>query len=90
MLGYEAAPHRDVVSLQNWVDGNGCIAREETAYLARTEDLLCVGSPDDNAVAWLGALVEECRVYFRERFNRVRSSLSALLMDAKDVTAFSV
>lgn len=58
VLGLEVASHRDVVSLQNWVDGNGCIARQETAYLAQTEDLLTIASPDDGATKWLGALVE--------------------------------
>jgi hypothetical protein len=46
MLSYEAAKPRDISSLQNWVDGNGCIAREETAYLARHKDLLSVVSAD--------------------------------------------
>jgi hypothetical protein len=71
VLGLEAASHRDMVNLQNWVDGNGCIAREETAYLAQAEDLLRVASPDDGAVMWLGGLVEDTRVYLRERFGLV-------------------
>lgn len=70
VLGFEAASHRDRVNLQNWVDGNGCIAREETAYLARTEDLVSVASLDDSAVMWLGSLAEDGRVYFRECFGR--------------------
>ncbi|KAE8447334.1 hypothetical protein EG329_010892 [Mollisiaceae sp. DMI_Dod_QoI] len=70
VLGFEAASDRDVVNLQNWIDGNGCIARDESAYLARPEDLLSVVSPDDYAVAWLGALVEDSRVYFRERLGQ--------------------
>jgi len=90
MLSFEVASHRNVVNLQNWVGGNGCIAREETAYLARAEDLLSVVSPDDNAVAWLEALVEDRRVYCRERFGQVRNPRLALLINAKDNTAFSV
>ncbi|KAK4457493.1 hypothetical protein QBC42DRAFT_317963, partial [Cladorrhinum samala] len=64
ILALEDAPHRNVASLQNWVDGNGCIARRETAYLARTHDLVSVASLDDGATAWLGALAERCRVLF--------------------------
>jgi hypothetical protein len=89
VLGFESALDRDVVNLQNWVDGNGCIAREETAYLARAEDLLRVVSPDDNAVTWLGALVADSRVYFRERFGQVRNPRLELLMDAEHSTASS-
>jgi len=89
VLSFEAALDRDVANLQNWVDGNGCIAREETAYLARAEDLLSVISPDDNAVMWLRALVEDSRVYFRERFGQVRNPRFALLRDVKHSTAFS-
>jgi hypothetical protein len=87
VLGFKAASDRDVVNLQNWVDGNGCIAREETAYLARAGDLLSVVSPDDNAVAWLGALVEDSCVYFRKRFGQVRNPRFALLMNPKHSTA---
>jgi hypothetical protein len=89
VLGFEAASHRDVVSLQNWVSGNGCIAREETAYLTRAEELLSVVSPNDNAVTWLGALVEDSRVYFRERFGQVRNPRLTFLSDAKHGTALS-
>ncbi|KAI1825595.1 hypothetical protein F4861DRAFT_500915 [Xylaria intraflava] len=70
VLGLETASHRDITNLENWVDGNGCIARAETAYLARTEDLLSVAHRDDNALAWLGSLVEDGRVYARERFGK--------------------
>jgi hypothetical protein len=89
VLSFEGASHRAVASLQNWVDGNGCIAREETAYLARAEDLLCVVSPDDNAVSSLGTLIEDSRVYFREKYGQVRNPRLALLMDTKHSTAFS-
>ncbi|KAK4170902.1 hypothetical protein QBC36DRAFT_250540 [Triangularia setosa] len=67
VLNLEDASHRDVANLQNWVDGNGCIARQETAYLARAEDLLSVASPDDGATTWLGALVEGCRALYTKR-----------------------
>ncbi|PGH05837.1 hypothetical protein AJ79_06678 [Helicocarpus griseus UAMH5409] len=70
MLGFEPASCHDVVNLQTWVDGNSCIAREETAYLSQVEDLLGVASPDDNAMTWLRELVENIRVYFRERFSQ--------------------
>ncbi|KAI1504694.1 hypothetical protein F5X99DRAFT_370710 [Biscogniauxia marginata] len=70
MLSFETATNRDVANLQNWIDGNGCIAREETAYLEQGEDLLTVASPNDSAIIWLGLLVEKGRVYLRERFGQ--------------------
>ncbi|KAM4057150.1 hypothetical protein HRG_014836 [Hirsutella rhossiliensis] len=70
VIGFEAASRRDITNLRNWVDGNGCIAREETAYLAQTEDLLSVAVTDDSAMTWIGALVEDGRVYFREHFSK--------------------
>ena len=80
MLGFEAASHRDRANLQNWVDGNGCIARDETEYLARTGDIVSVACPDDSAVMWLGLLAEDGRVYFRECFGQVRNPHSASLI----------
>jgi hypothetical protein len=73
ILSFEAAPRRAVSNLQNWVDGNGCIARDETAYLGRGSDLLSVATSDDNIIRWLEALIEDSRVYLRERFGRVTS-----------------
>jgi hypothetical protein len=83
VLSFEAASHRDMVNLQNWVDGNGCIAREETAYLALAEDLISVASPNDSAMTWLGALVEDSCIFFRERFGQVRKPHLTLRFDAK-------
>ncbi|KAK0717750.1 caspase domain-containing protein [Lasiosphaeria miniovina] len=62
VLSLEDASYRDVASLQDWVDGNGCIARQETAYLSRARDLVSVTSPDDGATTWLGVWAERCRV----------------------------
>ena len=64
MLGFEVAKPRDVLSLQNWVNGNACLAREETAYLTRCKDLLCVASSNDSAVTRLEAWVEDNLICF--------------------------
>ena len=44
IFGLETANRRDVSSLQRWVDGNACLAREETAFLGHYEDL-CTTAP---------------------------------------------
>ncbi len=71
ILGFEAARPRDVLSLQNWVNGNGCIAREETAYPERGEELLSVSSSDDRAITWLEILVGGILVRLSECIGQV-------------------
>lgn len=71
MLGFEAATLRDVSSLQNWVNGNGCMAREETAYLTRCNDLLSMAPAGDDAVAQLRPWVEDKLIRFYKGFHEV-------------------
>ena len=71
MLSFETAKPRDVLSLQNWVNGNACVAREETAYLTRCNELLSVASLDDGAVSCLEACVEDNLIRFYKSFSKV-------------------
>lgn len=71
MLGFEVAKPRDVLSLQNWVNGNTCLAREETAYLTRCKDLLSVASSNDSAVTRLEAWVEDNLICFNRGLREV-------------------
>lgn len=64
ILGLEAASPRDVSNLRNWVDGNACLARQETAYLTRDEDLLTVAPSRDRSVMNVEAWVEDCLIRF--------------------------
>ncbi|KAI1438308.1 hypothetical protein GGR50DRAFT_705287 [Xylaria sp. CBS 124048] len=70
VLGFETASHRNTTNLEHWVEGNGCIARAETAYLKRTGDLLTVARPQDSALAWFERLVEDGRVYASKRLGK--------------------
>lgn len=70
ILGYEPPKPRDVLNLQNWINGNGCIAREETAYLDRSKDLLSISFREESAVTWLEALVEHGLFQLRQRFGQ--------------------
>jgi hypothetical protein len=72
MLGLETARPRDVSSLQNWVDGNACLAREETQYLTHCKELLSVAPSDDRAVTRLEACVEDNLIRFYKGFRKVR------------------
>jgi hypothetical protein len=56
----EPAELRDVSNLQNWLNSNGCIAREEMQYLSHKHDLTGLGSFSvDRAVSRLQGPIED-------------------------------
>jgi hypothetical protein len=69
---FEAATPRAVLNLQNWTNGTGCIARQETEYLNWSNDLLCVISTDDTVMTWLEAFVEHILNRVSQLFRKVR------------------
>ena len=71
MLHIDSARPRDIESLQNWINGTGCIARAETSYLARQQDLVSLGRQRDNAVQQLETWVEDKLVFFWRGFRKV-------------------
>lgn len=71
MLSSSQARERDVQSLRNWLDGNGCLAREETEYLSHRGDLVSLAAPGDNAVVQLEAWVEDKVIKYHRRFREV-------------------
>ncbi|KAL2820069.1 hypothetical protein BJX63DRAFT_337402 [Aspergillus granulosus] len=69
MFALKAATSGDVRSLQNWLDGNGCLAREESAYLEHRRDLVTLASPgDDDATTRLETWVEDKLIRFYRGF----------------------
>ncbi|KAJ9139048.1 hypothetical protein NKR19_g7574 [Coniochaeta hoffmannii] len=72
MLSLNPAQRRDVESLGNWLDGTGCVAGEETAYLGHHQDLVSLAPAGDNAVLQLEAWVEDKFIRFDRRFNKNR------------------
>ncbi|XTI82344.1 hypothetical protein V2W45_1228407 [Cenococcum geophilum] len=68
MLSFGSAQRRDVKSLQNWLDGTGCLAREETAYLAHHRELASLAPVADSAVIQLEAWVEDKLIRFYRGF----------------------
>jgi hypothetical protein len=70
ILALENAKTRDISSLKHWIEGNACIAREETAYLLQPKDLLSTAPLSDHAVAqveaWLEDRISHCWKDFRE------------------------
>lgn len=73
MLSFEAAKPRDILSLENWTNGNACLARDETAYLTHCRELLSVASSDDNATTRLESWVEDNLIRFCQLFRKVQT-----------------
>jgi hypothetical protein len=48
-----------VKSLRNWIEGNSCIAREETQYLDHERDLFNIVGKGDDAMACIQPLIED-------------------------------
>ncbi|RYP41125.1 hypothetical protein DL768_010540 [Monosporascus sp. mg162] len=71
IFGLEAPKTRSLAGLRNWVDGNGCIARAETAYLGCSGDLASGADTDDTVMTWLETVVEDGLVGMRRRFGKV-------------------
>ena len=78
LLGFKPAQSRDRTSLQNWVDGTGCLAREETEYLDYPKELIELGSTSDNATTKVEAWVEDNLIWFCKCFRRVCNPVSIL------------
>ncbi|KAK3366616.1 hypothetical protein B0T24DRAFT_534247, partial [Lasiosphaeria ovina] len=72
IMSFEAALHRAVLNVQNWLSRSACMARKVTAYLYCGEDLLSTSTPENSFIAWLEELAEDSRVCLYERFRKVR------------------
>lgn len=64
MLELKQAQRRDVRSLQNWLEGTACLAREETAYLAHDKELVTLAPTGDSALTQLEAWAGDKLVQF--------------------------
>jgi len=71
IFALETAKPRSICHLQRWIKGNGCIARSEWEYLTQDFDLATYATHNDNALAWLEPLVEDCLALGRRRFTKV-------------------
>lgn len=73
MLSLDPGKGRDIESLQNWLNGNKCIAREETAYLAHSREVASLAPSKDNALLRLEIWVEKALIRFHSGFRNVRN-----------------
>ena len=67
-LNSPAASRRDVRSLRNWIAGNPCLARDDSAYLGR-EDLFRLAE-HEGAISGLEGFVEDLMI---KSFSRILS-----------------
>ncbi|PVH92912.1 hypothetical protein DM02DRAFT_677192 [Periconia macrospinosa] len=84
MLTCVPASSRNILSLQNWVNGNACLAREETAYLTYLNDLVSVTSSGDDMADIFKAWIEDKLVGLCRIFSKVRICNSYLKVWAKN------
>lgn len=63
-LSFGRSEIRDVQSLRNWVDGNGCVARDETSYLSDEKDLFSLSPTLDSAATRFEDWIEDRMAQF--------------------------
>ncbi|KAH6646595.1 hypothetical protein BKA67DRAFT_580038 [Truncatella angustata] len=76
MLNFPPASRRDVESLANWVNNNGCLSWEETEYLTRCNDLLSVAPTDTQTSGPIETWMEGVLVRFFERLRDPQRDVS--------------
>ncbi|KAF2629496.1 hypothetical protein BU25DRAFT_446986 [Macroventuria anomochaeta] len=90
MLSGESAKRRDVRSLQNWIEGNGCLSWEESDFLAHCNDLRRLVPTEDDATARFEGWVEDRLGWMVQKLQK-RSAYPRLSSDPKvfiSTTAF--
>lgn len=74
-MSLNSAQDRDVESLHNWLDGNGCVAQEESAYLDHSGELISLAPAGDWATVQFEAWVEDKLIRLWGNFRNVRKLL---------------
>ncbi|KAI9859984.1 MAG: hypothetical protein M1813_006331 [Trichoglossum hirsutum] len=80
MLDGGFAKPRDIRSLQNWVNGNGCLSWEETEYLTHCNDLRSVVPSEDHAIVRFEAWVEDNVVRLLKKLPNVSTIVLMLVI----------
>ncbi|KAK5633092.1 hypothetical protein RRF57_008806 [Xylaria bambusicola] len=70
-LSLRRPPRRNVTSLINWLNGTAALARDETAYLINTNDLVSLSSSGDGLVTSMEGLAEDSLIRFHKGFRSV-------------------
>jgi hypothetical protein len=78
VFAYESPDTKYVSSLQRWIRGNSCIARNEAKFLESGEDLLTLASMEDGAVSWFERFVCDALVKIFKVKKKTLHTLSLL------------
>jgi hypothetical protein len=70
-MSLNKAPSRDIINLQNWVDGTGSLARDETDFLGDRNELVSLAPDSDSAIAKLEFWLEDNLIRFYRGFRQV-------------------
>jgi hypothetical protein len=65
------AAQRDVKSIKNWIEGTGCIARAESEFLDRQDDMVNLAGTFDNAVHYVEIVAEKIAFRISARVQKV-------------------
>ena len=65
IFSFKAARTRDVTNLSNWLEYTGCVARDETEFLATGKDLISPIRAEDSALTPFQELIEDAVVNIR-------------------------
>ncbi|KAF3760518.1 hypothetical protein M406DRAFT_267573, partial [Cryphonectria parasitica EP155] len=74
-LSLRRPPRRNVTSLSNWLEGNAALARDETAYLCNTDDLVSLSCSGDGLVTSMEGVVEDALIRFHKGFRSTMEKL---------------
>lgn len=58
-LQFRNADPRDISSISNWIEGTGCIARAESGFLEKEDDMANLSGSLDDAVSFIEIFVEK-------------------------------
>ncbi|TRX91010.1 hypothetical protein FHL15_008215 [Xylaria flabelliformis] len=72
ILSLNHASSRDILSLQHWLKGTGCVNRAETSYLKNEKGLISLGSTSDSAMKQLEDWTEDQFIRHYPNFRAVR------------------
>ncbi|KAI8941754.1 hypothetical protein NX059_002958 [Plenodomus lindquistii] len=81
-----SASHRDITSIQNWLNGNGSISTAETTFLSHNHDMANLAGALDSAVNYIEILVEKAAFRLSVHIRKVRFLPEALKPGRSDLT----
>lgn len=78
ILSFQTPESRDIKSLQNWLHGTCCLAREEASYLINRRELMSLAPPKDTATSKLESWAEDQLIWLCRGFRKVRYNFTLL------------